>query len=330
LGVIFDGIPNFPEAPGQKRWKEITMSINDGFNRGLEQMLTYSPLHPDPPPFRDRIQIALAIAEPTILQSILTECLPPIAAPHRIGNISSTIGVPIEAKTSVAGTIQIEEIACVLIESPQEAEQAIAAYTQSNPRGCVTRCEAETRDLGLITNLAQAIARLTQAGLPTPQIQTLLHLPQEAWHKTWWYMPDEFGDFTIPFLRLMRAQYYLDGRISIQYKDLFADEKPPCFKSQERKILVEIYSETKGFRKTLEKINYARQQTGIERALLIGDRFSELEAQGFMSQGISLYAAQEIILPVQANCAFCATDCPMQGREDSPVLTCEQFCLDGV
>jgi hypothetical protein len=293
-------------------------------------MLTYSTLPPDPPPFRDRIQIALAIAEPSILQSILTECLPPIAAPDRIGHISSTIGVPIEAKTAVAGTIQLEEIVCVLIESPQEAEQAIAAYAACNPRGInLTRCEAETRDLGLITNLAQAIARLTQAGFPTAQIQTLLHLPQEAWHKTWWYMPDEFGNFTIPFLRLMRAQYYLDGRISIQYKDLFAEQKPPCFKSQEKKIIVEIYSETKGFRKTLEKINYARQQTGIQQALLIGDRFSELEAQGFISQGISLYAAQEIILPVEANCAVCAThSCPLQGQADSPVITCKNFCLD--
>jgi hypothetical protein len=293
-------------------------------------MLTYSPLHPDPPPFRDRIQIALAIAEPTILQSILTECLPAIAAPHRIGHISSTIGVPIAAKTSIAGTLHLEEIACILIESPQEVEQAIDTYAHGKSLASLTRCEAETRDLGLITNLAQAIARLTQAGLPSPQIQTLLHLPQEAWHKTWWYMPDASGDFTIPFLRLMRAQYYLDGRVSIQYKDLFAEEKPPCFKSQEKKILVEIYSENKGFRKTLEKINYARQQTGIEQALLIGDRFSELEAQGFMNQGISLYAAQEIVLPVEANCAFCATVCPMQGREDSPVLTCQEFCLNAV
>jgi hypothetical protein len=291
-------------------------------------MLTYSTLQPDPLPFRDRIQIALAIAEPSILQSILTECLPPIAPPHRIGNISSTIGVPIEAKTAVAGTLQLEEVACILIDNPQEVEQAIAAYTHSHPRSSITRCEAETRDLGLITNLAQAIARLTQAGLPTAQIQTLLHLPQEAWHKTWWYMPDEFGNFTIPFLRLMRAQYYLDGRISIQYKDLFAEQKPPCFNSQEKKILVEIYSETKGFRKTLEKINYARQQTGIQQALLIGDRFSELEAQGFISQGISLYAAEEITLPVEANCAFCATPCPMQGRSESPVITCKDFCLD--
>jgi len=70
---------------------------------------------------------------------------------------------------------------------------------------------------------------------------------------------------------------------------------------------------------------------GVERALLIGDRFSELEAQGFISQGISLYAAQEIVLPVEANCEWCATTgCPMQGRTDSPVLTCQAFCLEAV
>ncbi len=296
-------------------------------------MLTYSALQPDPPPFRERVQIALAIADSNVLQSILTECVPPIAPPHRIGSIRSSIGVPIEARKSVDGMIELEEIECVLIDSPQDAERAVDEYAQrhGNQRGYVdlTRCEAETRDLGLIANLAQAIARLSQAGFSSEQIQTILHLPQETWHKTWWYTLDEDGNFTVPFLRLMRAQYYLDGRVGIQYKDLFAQEKPSCFKSREQKIVVEIFSEAKGFRKTLEKINYARQQMGVERALLIGDRFSELEAQGFMSQGISLYAAQEIVLPVEANCEWCATaTCPMQGRIDSPVMTCRAFCLN--
>jgi argininosuccinate synthase len=49
--------------------------------------------------------------------------------------------------------------------------------------------------------------------------------------------------------------------------------------------VVEFFSEAKGFRKTLEKINCARQQMGVERALLIGDRFSELEAQGVYESG---------------------------------------------
>jgi hypothetical protein len=276
-------------------------------------MLTYSTLQPDLPPFRERVQIALAIADSNVLQSILTECVPQIAPPHRIGSIRSSIGVPIEAKKSVDGMIQLEEIECVLIDSPQDVEQAVMEYTQrhGNQRGYVD------------------LTRLSQAGFSSEQIQTILHLPQETWHKTWWYMPDGDGNFTVPFLRLIRAQYYLDGRVSIQYKDLFAQEKPSCFKSREQKIVVEIFSEAKGFRKTLEKINYARQQMGVERALLIGDRFSELEAQGFMSQGISLYAAQEIMLPVEANCEWCATaGCPMQGRVDSPVMTCQMFCLN--
>jgi hypothetical protein len=297
-------------------------------------MLTYSTSEQNSPPFRDRVQIALAIADSTVLQSLLTDCTPPLATPDRIASIRSSIGIPIEAKKSIDGMIQFEEIHCVLIDSPQEIEQGLADYTQrnGNERGYLdlTRCEAELRDLGLITTLAQAIARLSQSGFSSQQIQAILHLPQEAWHKTWWYMVDEQGEFTIPFRRLMRTQHYLDGRISIQYKDFFAQEKPACFKSQEQKILVEIFSESKGFRKTLEKINYARQQLGVERALLIGDRFSELESQGFISQGISLYAAQEIMLPAQANCAFCATPCPLQGRENSPVLTCQEFCLEAI
>jgi hypothetical protein len=297
-------------------------------------MLTYPTPEQNSPPFRDRVQIALAIADSPVLQSLLTDCTPPLASPDRIASIRSTIGIPLEPKKAIDGIIQFEEIQCLLIDSPQEIEQGVAEYTQrnGNERGYLdlTRCEAETRDLGLITNLAQAIARLSQAGFSSQQIQAILHLPQEAWHKTWWYTVDEQGQFTVPFLRLMRTQHYLDGRLSIQYKDLFAHHKPACFKSQEQKIIVEIFSESKGFRKTLEKINYARQQLGLERALLIGDRFSDLESQGFISQGISLYAAQEVMLPVQANCAFCVTDCPLQGHEDSPVLTCQKFCLEAI
>jgi hypothetical protein len=301
---------------------------------GWEPMLTYSTSEQESPPFRDRVQVALAIADSTILQSLLTDCTPPIAPPHRIGSIRSSIGIPLESKKSIDGMIQFEEVQCVLIDSLQEAEQGVSDYTQrnGNERGYldITRCEAEIRDLGLITTLAQAIARLSQSGFSSPQIQTLLHLPQEAWHKTWWYMSDENGEFTVPFLRMMRTQNYLDGRISIQYKDFFANDKPVCFKSQEQKVIVEIFSESKGFRKTLEKINHARQQLGVERALLIGDRFSELESQGFISQGISLYAAQEVLLPARANCAFCATQCPMQGRENSPVMHCQDFCLEAI
>jgi hypothetical protein len=296
-------------------------------------MLTFPPTDQfAEPPFRDRVQIALAIADHTILQSLLTDCTPPLASPHRIGSIHSKIGIPLATTKAIDGLIQFEDIQCVLVESPQALEQCVADYTHrnGNERGYLdlTRCEAETRDLGLITTLAQAIARLSQAGFSSQQIHIILNLPQEAWHKTWWYSTDPDGQFTVPFLRLMRSHHYLDGRIAIQYKDFFAHDKPACFKSQQQQIVVEIFSESKGFKKTLEKINYARQELNTERALLIGDRFSELEAQGFISQGISLFAAQEVLRPAQADCALCATACPLQGRVNSPVTSCKDFCLD--
>ena len=96
-------------------------------------------------------------------------------------------------------------------------------------------------------------------------------------------------------------------------------------------MLVEILSAPHQFAATLAKINRARQQLNTPHALLICNQISDLEARGFISQGISLYAAQEIALPVQANCLHCATaGCMMQGNPDSPVLLCQRFCLDGV
>jgi hypothetical protein len=297
-------------------------------------MLTY-PIHEpsDALPFHDRVQIALAIADPTLLKSLLTDCLPPIASPHQIGSISSKIGIPVESRKAVDGLIHYEAIRCVLADSTHELEQSVAEYTSRNGdhRGYLdlTQCEAEMLALGTSLTLSQAIALLAQAGFLSQQIEAILHLPQDAWYKSWWFSLDEQGGFTVPFFRLIRTRRYANGTYTIQYKDYFAQDKPPCFQSQQEHVLVEIVTEPHSFRKTLEKINYARQQFGVEKALLICDRLPEMEVQGFISQGISIYAAQELQLPVQADCVHCATaDCPMQRRSDSPVLRCQRFCLE--
>jgi hypothetical protein len=282
----------------------------------------------------DRVQIALAIADEMALKSLLAECTPPITLPHRIGSINSTIGIPIESRKAIDGVIRYEEINCVLVDSPDDLHQGVSEYTHrnGNQRGYLdlTRCEAEMRTLGQSITLSQSIAMLARSGFSPRQVDEILNLPHDAWHKTWWYTLDEDGGFTVPFLRMMRTFRYADGTFTLQYKDFFSQEKPVCFKSQEQQVLVEIGADSHSFRKTLEKINYARQQFGISKAVLICDRLSDLEAQGFISQQISIYAAAEVHLPVHANCSFCATkDCPMNGRTDSPVLTCQRFCLDG-
>ncbi len=285
--------------------------------------------------WHDRIQIALAIADADLLKSLLANCTPPIAQPHRIGGIHSTIGIPVSSGVAADGVIEFEEIHCVLADSMPHLEQEVASYSRryGNQRGYLDliRCETETRTLGQMMPLAQAIATLTEANFTTAQVEKILNLPLDSWFKSWWYQADAAGEFTIPFLRLLRSRHYADGSITLQYKDFFAHEQPPCFKGCRRQVIVEILPELREFPMTLAKINLERQQTSITSALLISDRISDLAARALMSQGISVYAAHEIALPTQADCCHCATpDCPMRGNPNSPVLLCQRFCLEGL
>ncbi|MBW4467828.1 MAG: hypothetical protein KME07_20570 [Pegethrix bostrychoides GSE-TBD4-15B] len=288
--------------------------------------------------WHDHVQIALAIADQPVLKSLLTDCTPPIAQSHRIGNLRSSIGIPvagIPAAGAADGLIEFELQHCVLADSPEVLEQDVAEYSRlkGNRRGYLDliRCEADSQTLGQMLSLPSAISLLAEVGFSAEASRDILNLPQDGWHKSWWYQADEAEQFTVPFLRLIRCRRYPDGSLTLQYKDFFAQEPPPCFKSRSVKVLVEILPASHQFATTLAKINLARQQLGIEQALLICDQISDLETRGFISQGISIYAATEIALPVQANCLHCATaGCTMQGNPDSPVLFCRRFCLDGV
>lgn len=284
----------------------------------------------------DQVQIAMAIADESLLRSLLIHCTPGVAPSHQIGSITSAIGVPIESKKSVDGVLNFELVQCVLA-SPDEIEQSLKPTGRQTERdrhqkqreySRLTRCESETHILGQTISLAQALTMLSHAGFSSQQVDAILNLPYEAWHKSWWYTVDAEGGFTVPFLRLIRTLRYTDGTFTIQYKDYFGQEKPSCFKSQERKVLVEIKPDRASFGKTLEKINYSRKKLGITKAILICDRLSELESRGFISQGISLYTASELILPTQANCSLCVnTACLLSGQATSPVVMCRQFCL---
>jgi hypothetical protein len=281
----------------------------------------------------DRVQIALAIADEALLRSLLIDCVPPIVQPHRLGSISTAIGVPVESRKAVDGIIQFEEIYCIPADSPADLEQGVSQYTSrnGNQRGYLdlTRCEADTQTLGQNLTLSQALALLAHAEFSPQQVEEILNLPYDAWYKSWWYTLDAEGSFTVPFFRLIRTRRYADGTFTIQYKDLFAQEKPHCFKAQEHKVLVQIGIEPLGFRKTLEKVNYSKQQLGVSSALLICDRISDLEARGFISQGVSIYSLTDLLLPASANCSLCVTpDCPMHGLQNSPVMTCQRFCLE--
>lgn len=281
----------------------------------------------------DHIQIALAIAEENVLKSLLVNCSPPIVDYHRLGSVSASIGVPATSKKAVDGIIQFEEINCVLADAAVETDPHLAEVNMGNaPRYrhlSLVRCESEMHTLGQTLSLSQAIALLARSGFSPQQIEDILNLPHEAWHKTWWYTLDEDGNFTIPFLRTLRTLRYTDGSFTIQYKDHYSQEKPPCFSAREEKVLIEIKPEVQSFSRTLEKINHSREECSINRAILICDQLSPLEAQGFMSQGISVYTGAELDIPIQANCLACTNHgCPMNGYTDSPVMMCRQFVFD--
>jgi bacterioferritin-associated ferredoxin len=282
----------------------------------------------------DQIQIALAIAEEPTLRSLLTNSTPPIACSQRLGAVRSAIGIPISPQRTLDGLIHYEDIHCVLTDAPVRTDPQLAQPNWGNlPRQGttdLTRCESEMHTLGQNIAMAQAISLLEHSGFTVEQIDQILNLPQEAWHKTWWHHLDNQGNCATPFLRLIRTLRYTDGTFTIQYKDYFAQDKPLCFQSQQLQVLIEIQPKLQSFSKTLEKINYARMQLGVEKAILICNSLSELELKGFISQGISIYSAEPQAFPVRSNCAVCMTEtCPLRGTQDSPVVMCHRFCLEG-
>jgi len=293
-----------------------------------ELLTASSPPQTDSISLHDRIQIALAIADQGALQSILVDCTPPILPPQRLGQLTAKIGVPIGSQQAADGIIEIGVIDCVPADTrdtwtTQPLDPRQPDYAK------LTRCESKLHTLGQNLSQAQAIALLTQIGWSSYQIETILALPHQAWHKSWWYTLDAIGDVKIPFLRLLRTRRYSDGTFTLQYKDQYAQEQPSCVWGRTQKVLVEISNEGDKFKQILEKINRARSQLDIEQVVLVCDRLSVMEAKGFISQNISIYAAEKLVFPTQADCALCATiGCPMQGLEQSPVLTCDRFCLD--
>jgi hypothetical protein len=282
----------------------------------------------------DQVQIALAIADESALKSLLLNCTPPIAQPQFLGTVSSRIGIPIPDGRSVDGIIQAELVHCVLAESQDDIDRQFSITGDRDRRercyAQLTRCESETQVLGQGISFAQALAMLTHAGFHRDQVQVILNLPHEACHKSWWYMLDAQGRFSLPFRRIIRTRRYSDGTLTVHYKDYFLQDQPPCFRGRHEQILVEVKSARHGFSKTLEKINRHRDSLGIRTAILISHVVGDLEAQGYISQGISLYAAHDIALPIRANCQHCAQrSCPMQGTHPSPVQVCQRFCLEG-
>jgi hypothetical protein len=97
------------------------------------------------------------------------------------------------------------------------------------------------------------------------------------------------------------------------------------------KILVEIKTEIQSWADTLRQIKRYQNELQIPKSILVCDTLTELEAQGFINQGISIYPAINLTLPIYADCSICIhVNCPMSGTQNSPVTRCIDFdTIDG-
>lgn len=277
----------------------------------------------------DQIQVALAIADSHVLRSLLANAIPVVAPTQQIRSISAQVGVPTGNQQTADGVVHFEATWCRLADPAQAAAELPpinGGRAQSRELIRLTQHESDVQTLGQNLPLTTTVSLLAESGFCPEQIKEILNLPYNAWHKAWWYKIDAYGAFTIPFLRQMRTLRYPDGTFTVQYKDFFEQDNPGCFTGLLQKVLVMIKPDTQSFSDTLRQINYQREALGVVLVILICNSISELEAQGLINQGISVYPAVELILPTQSNCIHCGRkECAMNGTVDSPVALCYGF-----
>ncbi len=292
-----------------------------------------SPLTPSsnvqhiPVPPMQEAQLALAVADEAFLKALLTDCFPTIAHPHEIGAISVEVGVPLThlADGSIDGILKFEQINCVLAGAYPEAPP-VPEFDSHDHYHAVTQCHSELFTLAHNQPLSDVVALLSRAGFDGEHIHQILHLPTQAWHKSWWYAVDLDGRLTIPFQRLIRTRRFADGTITLQFKDYYGHEPPVGFSSKLTQIPLVVHKPEWSFCANLAFINLARRELDNQQAILIAHGLSELEVEGYMRQNVSLFQQQVIQLPLAANCRNChQIKCPLHGVDSSPVMACRSF-----
>jgi hypothetical protein len=278
--------------------------------------------------WREQIQMVLAMAEAPLLRSLLTDCQPPLIEASRIASIAVEVAVPTGEQQISDGVLTYQAISAIPADSVAMTDLPTRLRDLQNSRELakLVQHESEMQTLGQKLPLAPTVALLAQAGMSPNQIQEILRLSQDSWHKSWWYRVDAQGEFSIPFLRCIRTRHYPDGCVTILYKDYFDQEKPPCFACQPERVLIASKSKADCFSQTLGQINQQRRVLNIDQVVLLVDQISALEAQAFIRQGIRLYSLIKLLLPVVADCAQCDRhECPLHGQENSPVASCYGF-----
>ncbi|NJN20366.1 MAG: hypothetical protein HC812_03115 [Leptolyngbya sp. RL_3_1] len=251
----------------------------------------------------DQIQLALAIADHTILRSLLTESTPAISLPQQLGQMQVTVGVPLaDQNTMLDAVVDYESLGCALLgEAPPETQTSDKAYRE------LTRCQSGLQTLGWRVTIAEAIALLSHGGFKEDDIQRILQLPSQGWHRSWWSTFDRQGNLGHPFQRWFRCRSYGDGTYILQYRDHYAQVAPSCFRGTWHQVPVVIASPGQGFGPLLMTLRRAQASLNTDHGILLSASLNDLEQEGFMRQGISVYTlgspslAAPMALPRGAN-----------------------------
>lgn len=238
------------------------------------------------------LQLALAIANESTLKSLLCHCTPALATPPQVGQVEIQVGVPLLSQDRpLDALLRFEQVHCRLCGAPAEPIDPLIAQTAYQEPTPYHSC---LKTLAYQVSPEGAIATLSHAGFSPSQVQAILHLPSQAWHKSWWWQLDQQGVPQHPFRRWIRLRCHPNGSVTLQYQDHAAHVLPDCFYSEAHQVPLTIRSAARSFAATLAFLNQARMDFNTPYALLITGPLSAMEAEGFMRQAVSLYALTRV------------------------------------
>ena len=242
---------------------------------------------------RNQVQLSLAVATKEKLQSLLANCVPAIAHPHQIGQVRITVGAPptVKGVESIDAILEYEHVWCVL-----SAEAANINACDSRDYQYLTRCQSNLKTLACRVKLSEAIALLRHGGFHEDQIQRILQLPWDGWYRSWWDTFDNQGQLSFPFQRWFRTRGYSDGTYTLQYRDHYPQDAPTCFRGVWQRVPLMMIQPGNQFGEMLTCLRTAQHALKTQRCLLLADALTDLEAEAYMRQGISLYPLQQSVV----------------------------------
>ncbi|MEM9905044.1 MAG: hypothetical protein AAF921_08490 [Cyanobacteria bacterium P01_D01_bin.44] len=234
------------------------------------------------------LQLALAIATEPALRSLVSDCMPALVSPDQIDQVEIQVGVPL-AEGTLDGLMRFERVHCLLSGKTLDTYQRPLATPEYEQSSALTLYHSTLQTLSERVCPQTALAILTHVGYSAEQADAILHLPRQAWHKTWWWQLDECGHLAEPFYRWMRLRVHPSGTLTLQYQDYYPETCPPCFYSEIQRVPVLVRTSGQAFSSTLAALNRARAAFETDMAILITEALSDLETEGFIRQNVSLY-----------------------------------------